>query len=139
MGSVECSVHMLLFFLFFFGHVLFQFLCNLQQYCNSVHMLLFFVVVFGHVLFQFLCNLQQYCNSVHMLLFFLFFLVMFYSSFCATYSNIVIVFICSFSFSLALVVLVRTGVSPSTRALFSHLALVVRSPFTRQWSGKMMK
>ena len=24
-------------FLFFFGHVLFQFLCNLQQYCNSAY------------------------------------------------------------------------------------------------------
>ena len=25
------------FFFFFFGHVLFQFLCNLQQYCNSAY------------------------------------------------------------------------------------------------------
>ena len=24
-------------FFFFFGHVLFQFLCNLQQYCNSAY------------------------------------------------------------------------------------------------------
>ena len=25
------------FFFFFFGHVLFQFLCNLQQYCDSAY------------------------------------------------------------------------------------------------------